>query len=124
MNESAHQRALFLWASHAAGTRPELRMLFAIPNAGKRSKASGGRGKSEGMKAGVPDMCLPVKRGGYGGLFIELKRPSALGKPRGKPTPEQLQWLGDLQAYGQFAMICYGWDEARQAIEAYLDCRA
>mgnify|MGYP004433785991 CR=1 FL=1 len=29
--------------------------------------------KRQGVKAGVPDLHLPVARGGYNGLYIELK---------------------------------------------------
>ena len=72
--ESEEQQALFDWAELQKGKYPELKALYHIPNEGKRSKATGARLKKEGMKDGVSDNCLPVKRGPYGSLYIELKR--------------------------------------------------
>ena len=42
--------------------------------------------KRQGVKAGVPDICLPVARNGYHGLYIELKA----GK--NKATKNQEKW--------------------------------
>lgn len=39
----------------------------------KRDKATAVALKRQGVKAGVPDICLPVARNGYHGLHIELK---------------------------------------------------
>lgn len=44
---------------------------FAVPNGEHRSKATGGRLKAMGVKAGVADLCFLVKRG-YA-AFMELK---------------------------------------------------
>lgn len=46
-------------------------MWFAVPNGEHRSKATGGRLKAMGVRAGVPDLCFILKRG-YAG-FMELK---------------------------------------------------
>ena len=73
MSEHDEQSAIFEWAALMQGAYPELGLLFAIPNGGKRDKATAGKLKAEGVKAGVPDMCLPVSNGKYHGLFIELK---------------------------------------------------
>lgn len=120
MSESAEQAALFQWARFATSQHPALRLLFCIPNGGARHKATAGRLKREGVRPGVPDVCLPVPSGPYHALYIELKRPHTPGKPRGRTSPEQLWWLGELQAVGNCAGVAYGWDEARTMIEAYL----
>lgn len=75
--------------------------------------------KGEGVRAGVPDLCLPVSRGGYHGLYIELKRISG-----GRVSPEQRKWLESLRQEGYMAVVCHGWDEARHTIESYLDGEA
>lgn len=120
MSESSEQRALIQWARFATAQHPELRLLHASANGGARHKATAGRLKAEGVRPGVPDMCLPVPRGNFGACYIELKRPRIAGKSRGRLSPEQLWWLGELQAVGNFAAVAYGWTEAREMLEAYL----
>ena len=120
MSEHTEQVALFRWSAMRANTIPALRMLFAVPNGGARAKATAGRLKAEGVRAGVPDVCLPVPSGIYASLWIELKRPYEPGKPKGVTSEAQRQWIGDLQAYGNCACVVYGWDEARILIESYL----
>ena len=88
--------------------------MYATPNAGKRSYAAASYLRAEGLKRGVPDICLPVPRNGYGALYIELKARN------GKPTPEQLEWLAGLTRSGNCALLCYGCDAAWQAITGYL----
>ena len=68
-SESQEQQALFEWAELSKRCFPELELLFHVPNGGARSKATAGRLKAEGVKPGVPDLCLPVPRGAYHGLL-------------------------------------------------------
>lgn len=128
--EEAEQIALFAWAALEAGKRPELRWLFHIPNGGARAgdkrtaMMRGARLKAAGVRAGVADLCLPVTRGGYSGLYVEMKKLSEKPKregSRGGVSDEQL-------AFGQFVrsqhygwIVCYGWHEAAQVIIQYLD---
>jgi hypothetical protein len=112
--EHAEQAALVRWAAFARARLPELALLYAIPNGGHRHKATAARLKAEGVKRGVPDVCLPVPRGGAHGLYIELKT------GRGRPTPEQLGWIRALRRQGYAASVCHGWEQARRAIEDYL----
>ena len=44
-----------------------------IPNEGKRSTAYGARMKRIGLRSGFPDLFFPVARGGFHGLFVEMK---------------------------------------------------
>ena len=60
--EGVEQATLFSWASMRTYWHPELNLMFHIPNGGKRSKAEAGRFRAEGVKSGVPDICLPVAR--------------------------------------------------------------
>ena len=73
-SESVEQQCLFRWAALQSGKYPELAMMYHIPNGGSRGKVEAIRFKAEGVKAGVPDICLPVPRGTWHGLYIELKR--------------------------------------------------
>jgi len=114
--EADEQAALFDWAGWQAAKFPELRLLHAIPNGGYRNKAEAARLKAQGVKAGVPDICLPVARGGWHGLYIELKRDDG----KSGASVEQKRWLDDLAGQGYVAMMCHGWANAASVVLAYL----
>ncbi len=113
-SESEEQQALFQWAEMMSKRFPELSLLYHIPNGGARSKGTAGRLKAEGVKSGVPDICLPVAKGDYHGLYIEMK----VGN--NKPTANQIVWINALKSQGYQAKVCYGWLEASSVIECYL----
>ncbi|WP_160688371.1 VRR-NUC domain-containing protein [Clostridium sp. C2-6-12] len=115
MTEAQEQKFLFQWAGVARQKYPELELLFHVPNGGKREKREAASLRKEGVKAGVPDLVLPVARGEYFGLYIELK----VGK--NKPKEHQLKWIEDLKFQGYFVKVCYGWIEASEVIENYLE---
>jgi hypothetical protein len=96
------------------GKYPEAGLLFAVPNGGERNTIVGARMKAEGVKRGVPDYVLPVARGGFHGLAIELK---AKG---GRVSPEQRQWLDALRAQGWAAYVAWGADQAWDIVRKYL----
>jgi hypothetical protein len=123
LNEDGHQKLLFDWAHLARKTRPELRMLFAVPNGGLRHPAVAAQLKRTGLKPGVPDVMLAVARGCWHGLFIEMKVPASklTGTRAGVTSMEQEMWLNDLFLEGYQVAVCYGWDQARQTILDYLD---
>ena len=117
--ESEEQKALFDWAELAQIQWPELKLLHACPNGGKRAPREAHNLKLQGVKPGVPDIEFPVARGGYHGLYIELKR-----RRGGRLSPEQEEWIYDLNAEGNKAIVCMGWEQAKDAIEKYLEERA
>jgi len=88
--------------------------MFHIPNGGLRNKATAARLEAAGVKPGVPDIFLPVARGNHAGLFVEMKYGS------NKPTKEQHKYIDMLQREGYAVEVCYGCEEAIQAITAYL----
>lgn len=118
--EDDEQAALFRWASVMANSGHPARLMFAIPNGGYRRPQEAARMKLQGTKAGVPDMFLPVPRGEFHGLFIELKRPIVKGDAKPVVSPEQKHWLKELEGQGYMAAVCYGWLEAKETIESYL----
>jgi len=120
MSEHLEQVALFNWAKLSSKKFPELALMYSIPNGSHRHIAVARKLKAEGVKRGVPDICLPVARGGYHGLYIELKKPKGTTRA-GKPTKEQVQWLSDLGEQGYLAVLCVGWEAARKTIDGYLE---
>ena len=59
-SESVEQSRLFQWARMQQGRWPELRLLYHIPNGGSRHRLEAIHLKQQGVRAGVPDLCLPV----------------------------------------------------------------
>lgn len=114
--EFQHQCSLFKWARLPAVVRqyPALRLLEASMNGVRLTPAQAGKAKAAGMLKGQHDIRLPVARGEFIGLSIELK----VGK--NTPTNEQLQvgqWLED---EGWLVRYCWGWQAAQEEILAYL----
>lgn len=116
--EHAIQCDLIKWRDVAVVEFPELALLYAIPNGGKRDKATAGKMKAEGVRAGVPDLCLPVKRGQIGALYIEMKT------ERGQLSLIQLKMHRDLIAAGNAVVVCRSWHDAAATILYYLGADA
>jgi hypothetical protein len=119
MSEYTEQCALFEWALRMEGRLPVLRLLHHIPNGGKRDKITGAQLRRAGVRAGVPDNCLPVS-GRYAGdegcgLYIELKT------DRGRQSKEQREWARLLGEQGHLVMVERSWWSAARLIVEYLD---
>lgn len=125
--EHALQVGLVAWAAIVAGRYPDLALLFAIPNAGKRTRRERGRLLDEGLKAGVWDLMLPVPRRGYHGLWLETKvdemvpRQGRFVRYRSTLTDAQLRWGRAMQAQGFACRVYRSLDEARQILTDYLE---
>ena len=113
--ESDEQQALFQWAKLAQAKHPELSLLHSIPNGGKRNAREASRLKREGALAGVSDIFLPVSRKGFHGLYIELKVKG------GKLSDNQKWWTEETSKQGYYSTVCFGWVEAKEIIERYLE---
>ena len=84
-----------------------------IANEGKRSAAYGANLKRMGMRKGFPDLFVPMARGKYHGLFIEMKY------DKNKPTGDQKKWLELLASEGYACVVCYNADDAIRIIKKY-----
>lgn len=125
--EHQHQVALISWARRvrlpeASDVEPGSAIadyLLAIPNGGKRSSAfEGARLKAEGVKPGVSDLLLPLRRDGFFGLWLELKA------PKKRPTPEQHAWLRRMARAGYRAEWRDNWTDAAAVIADYVGVAA
>ena len=112
--EDTEQMMLVRWTELQSCKYPELELLFHIPNGGKRDAREAARFKRLGVKAGVPDLCLPAPRGMFHGLFIEMKSPD------GKVTKNQKEWLTKLAKQGYDTAVCYSFEEAQKKIIEYI----
>lgn len=94
---------------------PELWLLYAIPNAGAGgSRGMAGRMKAMGALRGMCDLCLPVPRGPFHGLYVEMKRPGE------RPRPEQVRVHEALRAQGYCVITASGVQEGAEVILGYL----
>ena len=116
-HEAKEQESLFIWAKMQENVYPELKLLFHIANGGSRHKLEAYALKRQGVKSGIPDLMLPVSRGGYHGLFIELK----VGK--NKTSTNQDWWLDELCNQGYRCEVSYGFEKAKETILQYLKLR-
>ena len=73
------------------------------------------KAKATGYVKGFPDVQILVPRGGFFGLFIELK----LNK-KSYPTKEQKAWIDDLNTAGYMAVVCKGYEEACNVLDSYM----
>ncbi len=115
MTEAQEQSTVMKWSLSVRGRYPELKLLFHIPNGGKRDPIEAKHLQQQGVKKGVPDLCLPVARGKYHSLYIEMKTET------GKTSPEQDWWIEELTAQGNFVEVCHGFESAIKVLEWYLN---
>lgn len=120
--EHQHQVALIAWA-HRMRLPPAADVeegatiahyLLAVPNGGRRAPREAARLKAEGVKPGVSDLLLPLRRDGFAGLWLELKA------PKGKPTELQHEWLRRMARAGYRAEWRDSWTDAAAVIADYV----
>lgn len=112
--EAQHQMNVINWSILHTSEWPELALLHHIPNGGRRDAVEARHLKEQGVKPGVPDLCLPAPKGKYHGLYLEMKKES------GRLTSEQEEWGKRLLAQGYMWEVCYGWQSAVRVLKWYL----
>jgi hypothetical protein len=121
-SEHSNQVVLFAWAAESG--IPELKWLFAIPNGFYATPAQKAKMKAEGLRSGVSDIMLPISKCiglfSYMGLFIELKTADKLNRKNGGLSDEQVEFGRFVIAQGYKFVVCYSWQEAKDAILNYL----
>lgn len=90
-------------------------ILFAVPNAARRSARNGAYMKDEGMLSGVADLILLKSNRFYGGLCLELKI------EKGKQSPAQKEWQKDAEANGAKYVLVRSLDEFIKVVTDYLN---
>ena len=114
-SEDTIQAQVIRWAGLQAGVYPELSRLFHVPNGGQRHAAVAAKLKGQGVKPGVPDLCLPVPRFGCPGLWIEMKTSD------GRVSTSQKDWIAYLKGAGYRVEVCRSFDQARSVLLEYLN---
>ena len=114
-SEATEQERVVNWARRNEYRAQSLALLHHIPNGGSRNKIEAARLKAQGVKAGVPDLFLPVPMHDTPGLYIEMK----FGK--NTTSKQQEWWIEQLQKHGYAVHVCWGADEAIAIIAAYME---
>ena len=112
--EHQHQAAFFAILKNNEFRYPFLEFIFAVPNAAKRNKQTAGILIAEGLKAGVPDVVIPMARRGFHGAYIENKA----GK--NTLTASQIKYRDFLISETYYFKSCYSVDEQISTLEWYL----
>lgn len=105
MTEHDMQASIIAECNWRANQDARWGLLMAIPNGQYRE----GQRMEPGLRAGVPDLFLPVARHSRIGLWLELK----VGKNR--LSPEQECWIRRLRVEGYCVEVVY--DDPQKAID-------
>jgi hypothetical protein len=135
--EAEEQEAFFKYIRGLMTEHPWLVVAHAIPNGGARPARTVMRGgrkvrysvegqklQRQGVRDGIPDVCIPAPRGKYHGLYIEFKRRpyrDTKGRLRKESIrPEQIAYIRWLIALGYLARSAYGSDDAIETLDWYI----
>ena len=94
--------------------------LFAIPNGSHLAGDARLRAikmsamKAEGLLPGVSDIFLMIPKSGWHGMFIEMKSKT------GQLSDNQKEFMGAATLMGYQAVVCYSFEDAKEAITNYL----
>jgi hypothetical protein len=120
MNEHDIQKAVIRWARlFGVKQYPELELLHSIPNGAflKGGPRQWQKLKLEGALVGIPDLHLPVPKGQYSGLYIEMK------KEGGKVSKEQRYVMNLLEWHKNKTIVCYSAEDAIKELVGYCEIK-
>jgi len=125
-SEESEQQVVMQWAELAfkVDGKPLSEYMHHSPNGGKREAKindkngkrycpEGQRLKALGTKGGWPDLELVLARGGYFGLYIEMK------SLNGETSFDQRKIIKLLSEQGYLAVVCHGATEAIDTLKKY-----
>ena len=116
MTEAHEQICVIKWSQqpYIRQKWPELALLHHIKNETTEGARQVAVDRAMGVRKGVPDLHLPIARGQYHSLYIEMKTDT------GKASAEQKWWGEQLLAAGNMWKVCHGWESAVRVLEWYL----
>lgn len=113
-SEDTEQINVITWSKYRCGAYPELKLLHHCPNGGSRNEREAVKFKQMGVLAGVSDLHLPVPKGVYASLYIEMKYGN------GRLEESQKRFLHMAAGAGNFCAVCYDAQTAINVIEEYI----
>ena len=125
MSESTEQAAFVSWFNLQYKKYSVL--MWANPSgfflSGKSARNYGqiAKLKREGWQNGIPDITLAVPNSAYSGLYIEFKD---VNKKESALTTDQKEKLDALSSVGYLAVMCAGFDKAKEVVNNYMETAA
>ncbi len=113
--ESWEQEQFFRWVYANQLAIPELQLCNGSMNGIRVSPKLRSSLKGQGLRSGVPDIDLPVKRFPFSGLRIEMKRVKG-----GVVSKEQKHFNSLLAQQGYRVEVCKGYVKAVDVVLDYL----
>jgi len=117
--EFQEQAALVKWLS----MHPTLKDFYCkIPNDGLRTPITGRLMQLTGLRKGAGDLLIYYPNSRYHGLWIEMKRNKkyTASERRTETWVAQEKFQNIVKSVGYAHFFCYGWEDAKNVIEAYL----
>lgn len=96
-------------------------LIAASANGGARNPREAANMKREGVLSGIPDIMIFLAKGAYHGLMLELKAPKTATSAPGRLSVNQKMILQRLNDADYCAKAAWGWLEAKEIVEWYLD---
>ncbi len=93
---------------------PEV-LCYAIPNGAYTTKTTARKLVAEGVVHGIPDLHIPIPKGEYASLYIEMKNGKA-----GRLSEHQQTMIERLQRLGNKVVVCRTTEEFVHEVEEYL----
>ena len=91
-------------------------LCYAIPNGAFTTKTTARKLVAEGVTHGIPDLCIPIARGGFNALYIEMKNGKA-----GRLSEHQKEMIERLRSLGNKVIVCRGLNDFINEVEHYLN---
>lgn len=90
-------------------------LCYAIPNGAYTTKTTARKLVAEGVCHGVPDLHIPMARGEYHSLYIEMKNGKA-----GRLSEHQKEMIKKLESLGNKVVVCRSLEDFVNEVETYL----
>tara|TARA_R110002020_G_scaffold339687_1_gene554746 strand:- start:7 stop:384 length:378 start_codon:yes stop_codon:yes gene_type:complete len=110
MSESKLQTSI---VKYLQWQHPHIKYCASLGGQYQRYQSQRNKAKATGYVKGFPDLQITEARGGYFGMFIEIKE-------KGYATKEQTLWLKALRNRGYYAECLKGFDNIKKEIDLYL----
>jgi len=105
--EESIQKQIVLWCKQH--DNPKFHGIFHVPNGDFRDKRTAIKLKKMGVKAGIPDLMLPLENGKV--FWLELKT------KKGKLSAVQKVVIAKLKKKGHLVEVAFGYDQAVEILE-------